>query len=70
MTTQATLPEQAWALLPVAALIGSLLGLGSLARGSEITVIRYGDAGHHPVPVSESDTVQPGDTVTVPERWF
>ena len=34
------LPEQAWALLPVAALIGSLLGLGSLARGSEITVIR------------------------------
>ncbi|MEJ1966592.1 MAG: LPS export ABC transporter permease LptG [Gammaproteobacteria bacterium] len=34
------LPEQAWALLPVATLIGSLLGLGSLARGSEITVIR------------------------------
>ena len=34
------LPEQAWALLPVSALIGSLMGLGSLARGSEITVIR------------------------------
>jgi len=34
------LPEQAWQLLPISALIGSLLGLGSLARGSEITVIR------------------------------
>jgi lipopolysaccharide export system permease protein len=34
------LPEQAWALLPVSALIGSLMGLGALARGSEITVIR------------------------------
>jgi lipopolysaccharide export system permease protein len=34
------LPEQAWALLPVSALLGSLMGLGSLARGSEITVIR------------------------------
>jgi len=34
------LPEQAWALLPASALIGSLIGLGSLARGSEITVIR------------------------------
>jgi lipopolysaccharide export system permease protein len=34
------MPEQAWALLPVAALIGALIGLGSLARGSEITVIR------------------------------
>ncbi len=34
------LPEQAWQLLPIAALIGSLMGLGSIARGSEITVIR------------------------------
>ena len=34
------LPEQAWAMLPVASLIGALIGLGSLARGSEITVIR------------------------------
>ena len=34
------LPEQAWQLLPIAALMGSLMGLGSLARGSEITVIR------------------------------
>ncbi|HEU4626339.1 MAG TPA: LPS export ABC transporter permease LptG [Steroidobacteraceae bacterium] len=34
------LPEQGWQLLPIAALIGSLMGLGSLARGSEITVIR------------------------------
>lgn len=34
------LPEQAWQLLPIAALIGSLMGLGTLARGSEITVFR------------------------------
>jgi lipopolysaccharide export system permease protein len=35
-----SLPQQAWELLPIIALIGSLIGLGSLARGSEITVIR------------------------------
>ena len=40
------------------------------ARNGSITVIRYGDGAHRPVPVSESDTVLPGDTVTVPERWF
>lgn len=34
------LPEQAWQLLPIATLIGSLMGLGTLARGSEITVFR------------------------------
>lgn len=34
------LPKLAWQVLPIAALIGSLLGLGTLARGSEITVIR------------------------------
>jgi len=34
------LPQQAWEMLPIAALIGSLLGLGTLARGSELTVIR------------------------------
>ncbi len=34
------LPEQAWQLLPIATLIGSLMGLGTLARGSEITVVR------------------------------
>jgi protein involved in polysaccharide export with SLBB domain len=40
------------------------------ARNSEITVIRYGDAAHRPVSIGEADTVLPGDTVTVPERWF
>lgn len=35
-----SLPQQAWEVLPIAALIGSLVGLGSLARGSELTVIR------------------------------
>lgn len=34
------LPQQAYELLPISALIGALLGLGTLARGSELTVIR------------------------------
>jgi lipopolysaccharide export system permease protein len=38
--TLLNLPQQAYELLPITALIGSLLGLGSLARGSELTVIR------------------------------
>lgn len=35
-----SLPQQAWELLPIATLIGALVGLGSLARGSEIIVMR------------------------------
>jgi lipopolysaccharide export system permease protein len=35
-----SLPQQAWELLPIISLIGALIGMGSLARGSEITVIR------------------------------
>jgi len=38
--TLLNLPQLAYELLPIMALIGSLLGLGSLARGSELTVIR------------------------------
>jgi lipopolysaccharide export system permease protein len=38
--TLLNLPQQAYELLPVTALLGSLLGLGSLARGSELVVIR------------------------------
>ncbi|MBV8784251.1 MAG: LptF/LptG family permease, partial [Gammaproteobacteria bacterium] len=38
--TLLNLPLQAFELLPISALIGALLGLGSLARGSELTVIR------------------------------
>jgi lipopolysaccharide export system permease protein len=38
--TLMNLPQQAYELLPITVLIGSLLGLGSLARGSELTVIR------------------------------
>ena len=34
------LPQQAWELLPISALIGTLVGLGALARGSELTVMR------------------------------
>ena len=34
------LPELGWQILPIATLIGSLMGLGTLARGSEITVVR------------------------------
>ena len=38
--TMLNLPQQTYDLLPIAALIGSLIGLGTLASGSEITVIR------------------------------
>jgi len=38
--TLLNLPQQAFELLPITVLIGSLLGLGSLARGSELTVMR------------------------------
>lgn len=38
--TLLNLPQQAFELLPVTVLIGSLVGLGSLARGSELIVIR------------------------------
>ena len=38
--TLLNLPIFAFDLLPIVALIGSLIGLGSLARGSEITVVR------------------------------
>lgn len=34
------LPQQAWEFLPIGALIGTLTGLGMLARASEITVMR------------------------------
>lgn len=34
------LPQQAWDLMPIGVLIGSLLGLGQLARGSELIVLR------------------------------
>lgn len=38
--TMLNLPQQAYQLLPITALLGSLIGLGTLARGSEITVFR------------------------------
>ena len=38
--TMLNLPQQTYDLLPIAALIGSLIGLGTLASGSEIMVIR------------------------------
>jgi lipopolysaccharide export system permease protein len=38
--TLLNLPQLGYELLPITALIGALLGLGALARGSELTVIR------------------------------
>ena len=38
--TLLNLPQQIYQLLPITALIGSVIGFGQLARGSEITVIR------------------------------
>jgi len=35
-----SLPQQAFELMPIAVLIGALLGLGALARGSELVVVR------------------------------
>ncbi len=35
-----SVPQRAWELLPIGALIGSLLGLGGLASGSELVVVR------------------------------
>ncbi len=46
------LPAQAWQLLPLATLVGSLVGLGALARGSEITVMRA--AGVSPARIAGS----------------
>jgi len=40
LVTALSLPQQAFQLLPIAALIGALLGLGNLARGSELIVLR------------------------------
>lgn len=34
------MPQQVYELMPIAVLIGALLGLGTLARGSELTVMR------------------------------
>jgi lipopolysaccharide export system permease protein len=38
--TMLSLPQQAYELLPIATLIGAILGLGGLARDSELTVVR------------------------------
>ncbi len=40
LVTVLLLPKQAFLLLPIAALMGALLGLGNLARGSELIVVR------------------------------
>ena len=38
--TMLNVPQQVYELMPIGVLIGSLLGLGALARGSELTVLR------------------------------
>lgn len=38
--TMLSLPQQAYVLLPIGTLIGAILGLGGLARDSELTVVR------------------------------
>jgi lipopolysaccharide export system permease protein len=40
LVTLLLLPQQAYELLPIGALIGSITGLGGLARDSELTVVR------------------------------
>ena len=38
--TALSLPQQAYEMLPIATLIGAILGLGALARDSELTIVR------------------------------
>ena len=45
MFTALNLPQQAWELLPISALIGSLVGLGALARGSPRTLLGWSSGG-------------------------
>jgi lipopolysaccharide export system permease protein len=40
LVTFLQLPQQAYQLLPIGALIGAIIGLGGLARDSELTVVR------------------------------
>ena len=40
LVTLLQLPQQAYQLLPIGALIGAIMGLGGLARDSELTVVR------------------------------
>ncbi len=40
LVTMLLLPQQAYELLPIGALIGAIIGLGGLARDSEMTVVR------------------------------
>jgi lipopolysaccharide export system permease protein len=40
LVTMLQLPQQAYQLLPIGALIGAIIGLGGLARDSELTVVR------------------------------
>jgi lipopolysaccharide export system permease protein len=40
LVTLLQLPQQAYELLPIGALIGAIIGLGGLARDSELTVVR------------------------------
>lgn len=49
------LPQQIYNFMPIGALIGSLLGLGSLARGSEITVMRA--TGVSPIRIAAAAAV-------------
>ncbi len=40
LVTLLQLPQQAYELLPIGALIGAIMGLGGLARDSELTIVR------------------------------
>jgi len=40
------------------------------AKQSDLRVIRYGDPSHQEFAADQTTTIEPGDTVIVPERWF
>jgi polysaccharide export outer membrane protein len=40
------------------------------AKQSDLRVIRHGDPSHQQYAADQTTTIEPGDTVIVPERWF
>jgi len=62
------LPQQVFELMPIAVLLGALLGLGTLARGSELTVMR--SAGISVWRIAGSVAMAPDHTLVIRRSGF